>query len=356
MDSDVQQPQSTSHASASTSRQAFQHQEPRAPPPRRGSKMQSLVLNGLPLNGDHHSQANGNGKGKGKATSFIHPASTTKGKPHTVSAALAKNKSVDSTIYVPVKRDVLCSFCRGTEASNKVGVPEQMVSCCRCGRSGHPKCLNMNTALTEKVLSYDWCCIECKTCEVCMSKGDDVSDQSAWLNHGLRAHPRRIDSCSAMDAIADGTVTVWIRGYLSALQYITANLYSPLAKPPKGMPIEMVSDPYLLIQLQATGIATSAVPQENQSPVPSHLTPPILLHNCLHSPEGSQSKPILSPLPLVSLPEALDRPKSDTANSKAPLTLPQILHQAAERKGHMRHSTMIQISMALRLRLCLKSV
>ncbi len=29
--------------------------------------------------------------------------------------------------------------------------------------------------LCYTVMTYDWCCIECKTCEVCMIKGDDVS-------------------------------------------------------------------------------------------------------------------------------------------------------------------------------------
>jgi histone acetyltransferase SAS3 len=33
--------------------------------------------------------------------------------------------------------------------------------------------------LAKAVMAYDWCCIECKTCEVCMVKGQDVSDKRA---------------------------------------------------------------------------------------------------------------------------------------------------------------------------------
>lgn len=35
-----------------------------------------------------------------------------------------------------VVRDELCSFCRGTDAKNKAGYMERMLSCERCGRSG----------------------------------------------------------------------------------------------------------------------------------------------------------------------------------------------------------------------------
>lgn len=35
--------------------------------------------------------------------------------------------------------------------------------------------MNMFGRLKRKVLEYEWVCIECKTCEVCLVKGDDVS-------------------------------------------------------------------------------------------------------------------------------------------------------------------------------------
>ena len=94
------------------------------------------------------------GKGKGKAT------------PHS-----APNQVI---------RDTLCSFCAGTDDRNRHGQEEWMVSCSRCGRSGHPSCLDMrDPGLKEKVMTYNWCCIECKMCEICMVKGDDVSCSNA---------------------------------------------------------------------------------------------------------------------------------------------------------------------------------
>lgn len=42
--------------------------------------------------------------------------------------------------------------------------------------SGHPSCLSMSSPnLRAEVKKYAWQCIECKVCEICVSKGDDVS-------------------------------------------------------------------------------------------------------------------------------------------------------------------------------------
>ena len=72
--------------------------------------------------------------------------------------------------------DAYCSFCLQTAERNKTGEPERMVSCHLCGRSGHPSCLNMKTArLKRMVFTYEWTCNECKICEFCSAKGDDVS-------------------------------------------------------------------------------------------------------------------------------------------------------------------------------------
>lgn len=50
-----------------------------------------------------------------------------------------------------------------------------MVSCHLCGRSGHFSCLDMGSAeLIRMVQSYDWTCIECKTCEKCEAKENEV--------------------------------------------------------------------------------------------------------------------------------------------------------------------------------------
>lgn len=42
---------------------------------------------------------------------------------------------------------------------------------------GHPTCMDLGTVATL-VRSYLWKCVECKTCEICQEKGDDVCAQS----------------------------------------------------------------------------------------------------------------------------------------------------------------------------------
>ncbi|EIM91009.1 uncharacterized protein STEHIDRAFT_50161 [Stereum hirsutum FP-91666 SS1] len=48
-----------------------------------------------------------------------------------------------------------------------------MVTCDECGRSGHPRCMQLDSA-AELMYSYPWKCAECKPCEVCNDKEDDV--------------------------------------------------------------------------------------------------------------------------------------------------------------------------------------
>lgn len=69
-----------------------------------------------------------------------------------------------------------CPICLGSEKRNRDGRPEKLISCNSCGNSGHPSCLGHNNAsMIKKMRSYDWCCIECKSCEICKIKADDVS-------------------------------------------------------------------------------------------------------------------------------------------------------------------------------------
>ncbi|XP_078592045.1 zinc finger protein DPF3-like isoform X9 [Branchiostoma floridae x Branchiostoma japonicum] len=68
-----------------------------------------------------------------------------------------------------------CDFCLGDEKENKKsGVPEELISCSDCGRSGHPTCLQFTPHMTESVKKYRWQCIECKSCHLCgTSENDD---------------------------------------------------------------------------------------------------------------------------------------------------------------------------------------
>ncbi|WFD03442.1 histone acetyltransferase [Malassezia obtusa] len=70
----------------------------------------------------------------------------------------------------------LCAFCLGSEEKNRVtGQPEKLITCTECGSCGHPSCMHWDAGGKKQavVQTYDWHCMECKTCEVCLDKGDD---------------------------------------------------------------------------------------------------------------------------------------------------------------------------------------
>ncbi|XP_069065049.1 zinc finger protein DPF3 isoform X2 [Pleurodeles waltl] len=67
-----------------------------------------------------------------------------------------------------------CDFCLGDSSNNrKSGQPEELVSCSDCGRSGHPTCLQFTANMTEAVKTYEWQCIECKSCSLCGTSEND---------------------------------------------------------------------------------------------------------------------------------------------------------------------------------------
>ncbi|KAM9354665.1 zinc finger protein DPF3 isoform 4-T4 [Pholidichthys leucotaenia] len=68
-----------------------------------------------------------------------------------------------------------CDFCLGDQDSNrKTGQAEELVSCADCGRSGHPTCLQFTENMMQAVRTYQWQCIECKSCSLCgTSENDD---------------------------------------------------------------------------------------------------------------------------------------------------------------------------------------
>jgi histone acetyltransferase MYST4 len=88
-----------------------------------------------------------------------------------------------------------------------------MVGCHKCGRSGHPSCLEMNNKLAKAVMLYKWSCLECKVCEACNSKGDDVSAMPAferWLMNSQNCY-------SVMGVTEVTTIIAWIREFLPAV-------------------------------------------------------------------------------------------------------------------------------------------
>uniref|UniRef100_A0A1B0GPU3 PHD-type domain-containing protein n=2 Tax=Phlebotomus papatasi TaxID=29031 RepID=A0A1B0GPU3_PHLPP len=67
-----------------------------------------------------------------------------------------------------------CDFCLGDARENKkTGVPEELVSCSDCGRSGHPTCLQFTANMMISVKRYRWQCIECKYCSICGTSDND---------------------------------------------------------------------------------------------------------------------------------------------------------------------------------------
>ncbi|KAI0925909.1 hypothetical protein AcV5_008515 [Taiwanofungus camphoratus] len=70
------------------------------------------------------------------------------------------------------RREEECGFCQGDDSKNKQGVPEPMVTCAECGRSGHPSCLQL-AEIGDIIRSYGWKCNDCKNCEICHQKGGE---------------------------------------------------------------------------------------------------------------------------------------------------------------------------------------
>lgn len=67
-----------------------------------------------------------------------------------------------------------CDFCIGDVKENKkTGIPEELVSCSDCGRSGHPTCLQFTENMIISVKKYRWQCIECKCCSICGTSEND---------------------------------------------------------------------------------------------------------------------------------------------------------------------------------------
>ncbi|CAG01810.1 unnamed protein product, partial [Tetraodon nigroviridis] len=76
-----------------------------------------------------------------------------------------------------------CDFCLGDQDSNKkTGQAEELVSCSDCGRSGHPTCLQFTDNMMQAVQTYQWQCIECKSCSICGTSENDVRRAAGQLH------------------------------------------------------------------------------------------------------------------------------------------------------------------------------
>jgi hypothetical protein len=117
-----------------------------------------------------------NATANGVASKAARLPRTPAGSSSTVGVVTPVQRIISGSGTHPITPETVCSLCGGTDVHNREGGREKMVSCVKCGRSGHPTCLGItNSDVVKKMRSYEWCCIECKPCEVCLDKGEDVS-------------------------------------------------------------------------------------------------------------------------------------------------------------------------------------
>ncbi|BEJ17415.1 hypothetical protein CspHIS471_0608160 [Cutaneotrichosporon sp. HIS471] len=122
---------------------------------RKRSRLRKQPIEPLANGGDHTPRAKPNGKLAKEGSAAPRANGKTSGKPVII-------------------REEVCGFCQQPDYKNDSGPKEKLVSCAMCGRSGHPICLGFShPKIKKKIMSYPWCCIECKPCESCRSQGDD---------------------------------------------------------------------------------------------------------------------------------------------------------------------------------------
>lgn len=104
------------------------------------------------------------------AATSSHTAAVAAGSPP-LKNVKAKIRSADREIAQP---SPYCDFCLGDQRENKkTNLPEELVSCSDCGRSGHPSCLQFTPNMIISVKRYRWQCIECKFCSICGTSDND---------------------------------------------------------------------------------------------------------------------------------------------------------------------------------------
>lgn len=76
---------------------------------------------------------------------------------------------------------LVCSYCFGTSQCNtmKEGTPEPLITCDKCGKTGHATCMKLPVDLFL-FIQDGWKCIECKTCVVCNK--NNISDKFVFCS------------------------------------------------------------------------------------------------------------------------------------------------------------------------------
>ncbi|KAI6659577.1 PHD finger protein 10-like [Oopsacas minuta] len=85
----------------------------------------------------------------------------------------SKNEILNDINKVPLKRpsSVICIVCLRQSSSGK-GL-EEFIHCSQCPTTAHFSCLNLEEEALEKVKTYKWQCLGCKTCTICAKASDE---------------------------------------------------------------------------------------------------------------------------------------------------------------------------------------
>ncbi|CAH8634072.1 unnamed protein product [Heterobilharzia americana] len=86
------------------------------------------------------------------------------------------NPSTSTSSMLLPSSSSTCDYCLGDDTLNpRIGHPEGMLQCSRCGHSAHYTCLRLPPHIIDAAMRYPWQCIECKTCWLCDQ--DDHEDR-----------------------------------------------------------------------------------------------------------------------------------------------------------------------------------
>lgn len=66
-----------------------------------------------------------------------------------------------------------CKVCSGTKNRNKGGKPEPLIICGNCKSASHPTCIDLTLVMVPKIESYNWQCMDCKSCVTCNDPDDE---------------------------------------------------------------------------------------------------------------------------------------------------------------------------------------
>lgn len=66
-----------------------------------------------------------------------------------------------------------CKVCSGTKNRNKGGKPEPLIICGSCRSASHPTCIDLTLVMVPKIESYNWQCMDCKSCVTCSDPDDE---------------------------------------------------------------------------------------------------------------------------------------------------------------------------------------